>query len=94
MEGCRHSAPFVENDSNIRILDGIGQRYHVRPSELVCIDDPAVALDFDAAVLFRGVSLEKKEDEPSKEEVKKQQTLGFETIRALQNQAIKSYQRE
>ena len=38
------------------MLDLVAQRYGQRPSDLVGIADPRVALDFDAAIALRAIN--------------------------------------
>lgn len=83
--------PFVENDFYVRLVDAVAARYGKRPSEIVGIDDLVIALDFDAAILIRAVELEKIEPEPDEKEVKEKQAMGFDSLRALQQQVIESY---
>ena len=40
------------------ILDKMAQRYHQRPSEIIEVEDAVLALDFDLAVMLRGVKQE------------------------------------
>ncbi len=65
------------------MVDGIGQRYHVRPSAIIGIQDEEIAFDFDVTVAVRASELEK--GEPSTmEAIQKRQKAGFDNVRALQ----------
>ena len=67
------------NDLYVTLVDTIGQRYHCRPSEILEIDNPLIALDFDAAIVMRVSQKEKEQQEP-----KANIDDGFESVKALQ----------
>ena len=65
------------------MVDGIGQRYHVRPSEIIGIQNEKVAFDFDMTVTVIASKLEKGEVSDM-ETIQKRQRAGFDNVRALQ----------
>ena len=94
----RTSCPFVQNEKLVVLIDGIGQRYGQRPSDVLGINDKRIALDFDIAVAvsasqFEAAEMEKRQTEkpvrPQKETSKAALQLQFNRIKQMQNKAAK-----
>lgn len=48
------------------MLDRMCQRYSQRPSSVMQVDDPLTALDFDFAVMVRGIKNEREQAEQAR----------------------------
>ncbi len=82
----------MKNDRLVSMIDGIGQRYSQRPSEILGIKDGINAFDFDVAVALRATKIESGEI-TDKKNIKKRQTKGFSSAKALQNKVMQSKRR-
>lgn len=71
------------------MIDGIGQRYHQRPSEILGLENRIVAFDFDIAIAMKASKLEKDGTMDSKA-VEERQTTGFKAAKSLQDKVIRS----
>ena len=71
------------------MVDGLCQRYHQRPSEVLGIEDRFVALDFDVAVAVRASKMEEGELADPKL-IQKRQDGGFKSVEMLQQQVKQS----
>ena len=85
------SAIFFDDDMQVATLDNLARTYGKRPSEIIGLNDPIQAIDFDVTVMY--VS-ERIRDGEIKDPIiiKKKQRAGVESLKALQNKVIKVYE--
>ena len=82
----------MADDVLVSLVDGIGQKYGKRPSEIIGIKDSEVAFDFDAAVMIQAAKIQRGEFSSTKLK-KLKQTKGFYSVKALQDKVRQSYRR-